>query len=137
MKEKWKVYDSKNVPKGDYYLESLVHNNNGLIIKLENDYLEITIDFRYLAIVTRFSNDSQRWRTIDSLLYEYGKNFFENNPLFIVENSNFIEWLEVESFGVNGKEDVTHYCVVTPDDMIDILALNPPEILSNKLEVDI
>ncbi|OJG28036.1 hypothetical protein RU98_GL002245 [Enterococcus caccae] len=39
-----------------------------------------------------------------------------------------MDWLEKESFGVNTKKGVTHYCIYTPNDVVAILYLKEPKI---------
>ncbi|ALS00164.1 hypothetical protein ATZ33_01860 [Enterococcus silesiacus] len=133
MNEEWKSLNIADVPKGEYELEKVTYDTNGTIIELGNDDIKLIIDFHYAVILTRYSDESQRWKTTDRLLYKYGKDFFKNSPLFIIENSDFADWLEKESFGVNSKKDVTHYCIYTPDDVVDILSLKDPEIRIEKV----
>ncbi|MCI5141352.1 MAG: hypothetical protein D3909_06440 [Candidatus Electrothrix sp. ATG1] len=50
-----------------------------------------------------------------------------NYPLFIVENSDWVEWFHKESCGTYEESNIIHYAIITPNDCIDILAEFEPK----------
>lgn len=48
--------------------------------------------------------------------------------LFKSTDSDFTNWIIEESNGIQEKDDVTHYYIVTPNDVIDVLCLKEPII---------
>jgi hypothetical protein len=44
-------------------------------------------------------------------------------------NSEFINWLKSESFETWSNERIAHYSIHTVDDIIDIISIDPPNLL--------
>lgn len=59
-------------------------------------------------------------------------NLFPNDSrewcLFQSNNSEFIDWIVSESSGIYLKESITHYYFATPNDIVEVLSLDEPEI---------
>ncbi len=49
-------------------------------------------------------------------------------PLYIVENSKYIEWFNEESLGMHKDDDIVHYAIYTPVDLVDVLSAFPPKV---------
>ena len=46
-----------------------------------------------------------------------------------VTGSDFLAWFHAESYGIREDEGLMHFSVWTIDNIIDVIALSPPEIL--------
>jgi hypothetical protein len=49
-----------------------------------------------------------------------GKSFYR------VEESEFVAWFMAQCFSSRAHQPLTHFCILTVDDVIDILARDPP-----------
>jgi hypothetical protein len=56
------------------------------------------------------------------------KYFFRNWFLFQVENSKLSRWAAEESCGFYEEEELKHFCIVTSEELIDILASFDPTV---------
>jgi hypothetical protein len=48
--------------------------------------------------------------------------------LYEVRNSSFLEWFNKESEGVRADQSLKHFAVLCLNDIVDVIALEPPEI---------
>ncbi|MBU9828167.1 hypothetical protein [Rahnella perminowiae] len=48
--------------------------------------------------------------------------------IYSVDKSQYLEWLSKQSFGIHDGESITHYLIVTSDDVIDVLSSVSPLI---------
>ena len=54
------------------------------------------------------------------------KLYFRKNPVYKVENSLLIKWILIESCGFYSETDLAHYCIVTEQDVVDIISMCEP-----------
>jgi hypothetical protein len=47
---------------------------------------------------------------------------------YVVEDSDYVRWLVEQSHGIQKPELLTQYTIVTVDDIIDVIALDPPSV---------
>ena len=55
--------------------------------------------------------------------------FFRYWFLYKVENSKLAKWAEEESCGIYEAGQLTHYCIVTCEEIIDVLSTFEPSII--------
>jgi hypothetical protein len=114
----WQPKTEFEIPK-EIFVESLTDNYSGLTITIqgENESSKlITIQF----------NDHYGYRNFDE---SERLKMFADNPiltsnwgLYVAEESDLISWLVKESHEVVNPQDVLHYLIVTPNDVIDVLS---------------
>jgi len=51
------------------------------------------------------------------------------HPLFIVENSSYIEWFNLQSYDIYKNYDPKHYIFLTPNDIVEVVSNYPPKII--------
>lgn len=131
MKEKWTEYKSDKIPKGKYEVNQILQNEEGTIIELESELHTLTIMFEFTDAV-RISDEGRRIRTYNGVsdIQPYRETFF-GNPLYEVMNSEFCEWLIIESAGF--YTDFKHYAIMTINDIVDIVSSVPPVIQINNI----
>lgn len=131
MKEKWIKWEPiKNLSR-KYYLESLVENHDGLKIMLssaENDAKQILIYFQDSVKAYRKTDESFILLTLHYLGENYGSAFYGNWDFFIVENSEYLNWIIKQSHEIYEPHDFKHYCILASDVMIDIIAGYEPTV---------
>lgn len=49
-------------------------------------------------------------------------------PLGIIENSRWVDWLVAESLDIRAPDALRHWCIVTPDDIVEVIAHQPPTV---------
>ncbi|CAD5903199.1 hypothetical protein [Carnobacterium maltaromaticum] len=116
------------VPKESYELEAINYDNKGLLIRLESIQTIVTIHFPGVIEGFRTTDEGNRWKTVSEILSTHNKGIFAGRILFKVSESDFSKWIESESFNFIQKDDVTHYLIVTSNDLTDILAYEDPII---------
>lgn len=116
------------VPKESFELEAINYDNKGLLIRLESNQTVVTIHFSGVIEGFRTTDEGNRWKTISEILSNHNKGIFAGRIIFKVSESDFSKWIESESFTFIKKDDVTHYLIVTNNDLTDVLAYEDPII---------
>ena len=107
-------------------LDSLVDSNGILTLRLSSaDGSQVRVVFdSYLAYRKLDEGDALEmisWVSHSSIL---GKSFYE------VHDSEFLAWYEEQSAGVRKSSNVRHFAVFTANDVIDVLALDQPDMFA-------
>lgn len=127
--EEWVKWDPVGMPKGDYIVTDFVQNAEGVKIILDDEENVIQIVFDGIPSIIRISVEGLRMRTCREVLERYQDNlFFRNCFLFKIENSQLSKWAEEESCGFYKAEQFKHFCIVTTEEVIDIVATFEPTI---------
>lgn len=121
--EKWNV-NTFDFPK-TIYLKALYDDSKGLrlIVKKEkeDEYYLIHFD-QYICY--RNSDESERIKFFNS-----NRTIREPWSLFILNTSDFIDWIVEESLEIHiQRNELTHYLIITPDDIVDIISTTTPLI---------
>ncbi|WP_429954937.1 hypothetical protein [Enterococcus sp. AZ192] len=129
MLEKWHEYNQSDVPIDNYEVSEVVQNSEGTVIKLIGEKNNMNITFGFVDSL-RITDEGRRIRTYNEIesIQKYRENFI-GNPLYKVEQSEYVEWIKKESAGF--CEDVDHYVIITENDLIDILSTFPPTITND------
>lgn len=117
----------KWIPKEDVpktcYLEGLRDDYDGfrLFLKGEDENgATLTISFENHLGYRNF-NESERLKTLNNY-----PSLGEKWTFFIVEESEFTKWIVEESSEIVREQDVTHYLIATPEDIVEVLAKEAP-----------
>jgi len=126
--EQWQQYLSEKIKNDDYEVYEISRNEHGTSIKLTGLVNDLHLHFDFVDSL-RFTDEGRRIATYNDVekLQEY-RETFKGNPFFIIKNSAYIEWLNIESVGFIGK--VNHFVIVTRNDIVDIISSEPPRIES-------
>jgi len=123
MQENWIRWNPSNAPKGEYIVTNFVQNADGVKIVLDDGENAVEIFFDGIPSIIRISVEGIRMRTWGEVQEKYNdKYFFQNWFLYKVENSKLSKWGEEESCGFYEAVQLTHYCIVTGEEIIDVLA---------------
>jgi len=125
MKEIWNRYDESNIPNDNYEVAEVKVNSEGTKVILIGIKNTVTVKFSTIDSL-RITDEGKRIKTYHDAkgIQEYRKDFY-GNPVFKVENSEYVEWIVEESAGF--YTDMQHYAIVTINDIVDILDTFPPE----------
>jgi hypothetical protein len=113
-------YSAKN----GYALDSIFDDVNELVIRIcgpAKEQVSITFD---APLAYRKVNESDALPFLGEVSASPGMDYM----LYEVGGSDFIDWLSQQSYGARKMGDVTHYIVIAMDDIIDVLAFDPPVI---------
>lgn len=129
MKENWVIWNPLNLPKGNYVVTEFLQNTDGTKITLSDESNNISILFDGITPLIRTSIEGIRMRTWGEVQQKYNNKYFFRNWFFYkVENSKLAKWAEEESCGFYVSEKLLHFCIVTGEDVIDILSTFEPDI---------
>lgn len=129
MEENWIKWNPLNLPEGEYVVTKFLQNIDGTEITLTDDANKISILFDGNILLARTSDEGIRMRTWAPVQQKYdNKYFFRNWFLYKVENSKLAKWAEEESCGFYVSEKILHFCVVTGEDIIDVLSTFEPNL---------
>lgn len=138
-KETWTNLFVDEIKKDLYVLLSLEYNKEGLILKFGGNNFNLAINFEGGVDVFRKLDEGACIEIYEKTeeLQELRKNFILD-PIFIVRNSNFLKELGVLSGGINGgfyseELGVNHYCIVTKNEIIDIVYHWEPTVEINEI----
>lgn len=127
--ENWIVWNPTNVELGKAYAVEAVHCEDQIkfIIDCEENKIEITYD-GFIPVYT-YSLEGIRTATWGSVQEQHNdKYFFKKWFLYKVENSRFLKWALEESCGYYSEKEIVHYCIVTQQSLMDIVATSEPKI---------
>ncbi|WP_404401302.1 hypothetical protein [Pelagibacterium halotolerans] len=62
------------------------------------------------------------------ILDEISKTSRIGCSFYIVDNSDYIDWIVNQSYGVRDPASMVHYLISTYDDIIEVVTVNPPLI---------
>ena len=74
----------------------------------------------------RVTDEGDRLRSMD---YLDGR---AATPLGRIEDSTWKTWFVDESLQIRDADALTHWCIVTPNDIVDVIAMEPPTISVSK-----
>jgi hypothetical protein len=127
--EEWVKLQQHKIPEGQFVVTRLVQDSDGTRIILDDDKNIIEIFFDGVPFLIRIATEGIRMRTWSEIQLKYqDKLFFRNWFFYQVQNSKLVEWAIGESCDIYDSEQLTHYCIVTSEELIDILASFEPII---------
>ena len=124
MDERFKpAFTSPEVPPGSN-LTALRDDSEGLTVVLTApDVDETTYQVRFpKRLAVRITDEGDRLRSMD---YLHGR---AATPIGTVEDSSWVQWFIAETLDIRKMDPLTHWCIVTPNDIIDVIAMEPPDI---------
>ena len=100
------------IPAGDYELDFLIQKNGTLVLSFLSEQSKVSINYGYQYIMYRGSDEGDRLRTINFYLKGKDKNFFKDNLMFMVTNSDFVEWIKKEQYGMFESREMVHHMLL-------------------------
>lgn len=127
--EEWIKLGRNKIPGGEYIVTSFVQNLDGAKIVLNSDFNMVEVIFDGIPVLVRNTIEGIRMKTWSEVQLKYNnKKFFRNCFLYQIKNSGLIDWAIDESCNFYDKSQLNHYCIVTSEELIDVLACFSPII---------
>lgn len=129
MQEEWKKLNQNNIPKGDFIVTNFTQNTSQTEIVLEDGNYIINVLFDGIPVLSRSTVEGIRMRTWGEVQAKYNDQYiFRNSFFFEVKKSNLIQWCIEESCGFYESSQLRHYCIVTSEEIIDVISTFEPTI---------
>ena len=129
LDEEWIKLEKDLIPEGQFIVTSLVQDTEGTKIILDDEKNIVEVFFDGIPTLLRTATEGIRMRTWSEIqLKNQDKYFFKNWFFYQIANSTLIKWAVEESCGFYEEKQLKHYCIVTSEELIDILATFKPVI---------
>lgn len=126
--ENYSPYNPANIRFEGANFTTVSEKDGDLIFSVDCDNIIIKITFKGTTPFYLYSEQGIRMTTWSTVQKKYNDNdYFKKSPLFIVENSVLSTMMDIESCGFYSDSDIKHYCIVTEQDVVDILSASAPE----------
>ena len=127
----WIVYNPQNIEgiSGAYDVE-ILREEDSLKFTVYCENKTVDVYFRCNVPMYLYSDEGMRMAAYIPLQEKNNdKHYFNKWFLYKVENSDFIRWAAKESCGFCFEEKLFHFCIITDNDVVDILSMGEPEII--------
>lgn len=129
MEEEWIKINCCTIPEGEFIVSSFIQDLDGTKIVLNDEIFEIEIFFDGLPVLSRNAVEGIRMRTWGEVQLKYDdKRYFRKSFLFEVKKSKLVQWCIEESCGFYEENQLKHYCIVTSEEIIDVVSTFEPKI---------
>ena len=129
LSEEWIKIVKDDIPEGEYVVTSLIQDTNGTKILLDDEQYMINIFFDGIPVLIRSAVEGIRMQTWGNVQLKYNDKFiFRKSFFFEIKNSDLIKWCIQESCGLYEEYQLKHYCIVTSEEMIDIVSTFEPTV---------
>ena len=136
MGEEYEYWYPVKAPEESYIDVEIFRNNCGTKIQVFGETHKIIIHFEGVLIGLQISMETARMGTIGGYQKKLdNRAYFAKWPLYKVKNSNYSKWFIKESCGIYTEQELYHYCIISDDDIIDILTYYQPKVSSEPLPV--
>lgn len=130
--ERWEQWVPVKNLKGKYEIldisDDIAQDFKVILIEEVNKENQIQLLFEYSVDIYRITRLNFKQKTLSKLSKEYGFDFYRQWTFFKVYDSEYLKWLSIESDTVTESIDFTHYCIISPKYMIDIISGYEPKI---------
>ena len=125
--EEWIKIERSDIPEGEYIVTNFVQDLAGTKILLDDGEHSIGIFFDGIPVLVRNTIEGCRMRTWGNVQLKYNdKSFFRKSFFFEVKKSDLVKWCIRESCGFYEEHQLRHYCIITSEELIDIISTFEP-----------
>lgn len=125
--EEWIKIEKSDIPEGEYIVTNFVQDLAGTKILLDDGEHSIGIFFDGIPVLVRNTIEGCRMRTWGNVQLKYNdKSFFRKSFFFEVKKSDLVKWCIRESCGFYEEHQLRHYCIITSEELIDIISTFEP-----------
>ncbi len=131
LNEKWERYEPTKGLSRKYYIDSIKDSINCFQIILSDDYdgnNKVEVLFKDSVHAYRSTEESFNLKMMNSIDESYGTDFYSNWTFFKVENSEYIQWISEQSYGISDSQQLLHFCFIASDSILDVIAAYEPRV---------
>lgn len=127
--ENWILWNPLNIPDCQAFSVEINHENSGTVFLTECENQFIRVMFEGGVPLYTYSDEGMRMATYAPVqIKNNDKYYFTKWFLYKIENSDFIKWAVKESCGLYEKHKLQHFCIVTANEVVDIISFVSPVI---------
>lgn len=127
--ENWIKWQPKGMGGLYAYFTIPEHDENGInfIVQCAEGAVKISFDGNIPFYV--FSDEGLRTASYAPVQQQHNdRHYFNKWFLYKIENSDLLKWIGLESCGFIAGRYEKHFCIVTEDDVVDILSSVDPRL---------
>lgn len=135
MQENWERWEPVSGLSSKYYVESLSDTVEGFRVVLSDandEKKKVEVIFEDSVHAYRSTDESFRQSIINTIDERYGTEFYTEWTFFKVSNSEYIQWLTEQSYGIAESEPLMHFSFLAVDSIVDVIAAYEPKIKITK-----
>lgn len=127
-KEKWLVWKPmEGIPKTLHLLD-LKYTYSGLTVNLYEEDGSPTLTIHFDGdLAHRLADEGDLLKTVS----EAERTNEDRWTLYTVENSLYLKWFHEQSLNIRKKDNLVHYLIATPNEIIDVIDLSSPTLIWN------
>jgi hypothetical protein len=134
--EKWERWEPIKNLSSEYYLESILFDDDGLKIILSDEIdstKKLNIVFDGVVASYKLTDETYKIETWAFLDKQYGKAFYSKWRFFRVFNSSYLKILSEDSCGIADSHELLHF-VITGNEVLEVIVAYEPivEIIESK-----
>ena len=129
--EYWAKWVPINDAAAKYYVDSISDGIEGFKVLLsdaDDEQNKVEVIFEESVHAYRSTDESFRQSTINFIYERYGTEFLAEWTFFNVTNSDYIQWLSGQSYGMAESEPLIHFSFLAVDSIVDVIAAYEPKI---------
>jgi hypothetical protein len=132
---KWKPQVYHEAFENTLDMKKIIQDQDGLQIYFsikDNKEEQLIVIFTGLIMSFRNTDEGYLLDTLSTVSKAPENPLKSKWNFFVVENSKYIEWLDIQTFGIY-KGVVSHYLFKTPNDIIEVLSPSEPHITIKRI----
>jgi len=129
--EKWIKWEPITNLSDTYYIDSIIDDCDGLKIVLsesKNEHNKLSIIFESSVDFYAKTDETFVGSIINELNQLYGTKFYSEWTFFKRINSDHIQQLSKQSYGIADSRNLIHFSIIATDSILDVIAAYEPKI---------
>lgn len=127
--ENWILWNPSNIKSCQAYSVEIAQDDRGTEFMVECENIFVSLLFEGYVPIYVYSDEGIRMATYTPVQEKNNdKYYFRKWFLYKIENSDFYKWAMRESYGMYEEYGYQHFCIVTADEVVDILSVVEPTI---------
>jgi len=112
------------------YLLTLLDNAKSLEIKLQGSDTDNILTLSFPSYVSyRNTDETSRLKSLND-----NKILSSEWPIFKSNDTQYLDWVVEESFGISNKHNLIHYIITVGSGIIDVVASQEPQLTWEELK---
>jgi len=134
--EQWSEINKGMIPAGEYLMRLQYGDYSNLVVILDNDSFEITLNFR--GDISFHCVDESKWFLLpyDKEAYDYywERNF--DNIIYRIYNGKYQAFTKKYAGQVFNEEELVHYIIITMNYYLEVITPTPIDVMVKNLKTD-